>query len=82
MPVDSHEARQRAEAKMKKAQAAARERDSARAAYEAAAVATRRNIARQKALRLAKEAEETPPEAAEAAKAVKRPAAPRKRRTS
>jgi hypothetical protein len=75
MSVDSNDARQRAEAKLKKAQAAARERESARASYEAEALATRKNIARLKALRLAKEAADA--EAA-AAEPKKKPSARRK----
>lgn len=88
MADDADDARQRAEAKLQKAQAVAREREEARAAYEAKAQANRANIARLKALRLEKQAadEEAPPAKAPASRRkappAKAPASRRKARST
>jgi hypothetical protein len=76
MADSSKEARERADARFRKAQKTAQEGERARQAYEAQAQATREKTARLRALRLEKEAAEA------GTKTRKAPAASRKKRTT
>ena len=58
MPIDPDDAGERAAARLRRAQEMTRQRESAREDYDAQARATRDNMARMKALRLAREATE------------------------